>query len=30
LPLGLQLIGFRNKDAEMFAAASAILTLFDC
>ncbi len=29
LPLGLQLIGFRDKDAEMFAAASAILTLFD-
>ncbi len=29
LPLGLQLIGFQNKDAEMFAAAGAILPLFD-
>jgi Asp-tRNA(Asn)/Glu-tRNA(Gln) amidotransferase A subunit family amidase len=29
LPLGLQLIGFANEDASMFAAASRILTLFD-
>ena len=29
LPLGLQLIGFQDKDAEMFAAAGAILPLFN-
>ena len=29
LPLGLQLIGFTNNDASLFAAASAILPLFD-
>ena len=29
LPLGLQLIGFTNADAAMFAAAAAILPLFD-
>ena len=29
LPLGLQLIGFQNKDAEMFAAAGAVLPLFN-
>ena len=28
LPLGLQMIGFQNKDAEMFAAAGAVLPLF--
>ncbi len=29
LPLGLQLIGFVDRDAAMFAAARAILSLFD-
>jgi Asp-tRNA(Asn)/Glu-tRNA(Gln) amidotransferase A subunit family amidase len=29
LPLGLQLIGFQDKDAEMFAAAGAVLPLFN-
>ena len=29
LPLGLQLIGFTNGDASMFAAAAAMLPLFD-
>ncbi len=29
LPLGLQLIGFANEDAAMFAAAAAMLPLFD-
>lgn len=29
LPLGLQLIGFQNKDAELFAGAAAILALFN-
>ena len=29
LPLGLQLIGFQDKDAEMFAAAAAVLPLFN-
>jgi Asp-tRNA(Asn)/Glu-tRNA(Gln) amidotransferase A subunit family amidase len=28
LPLGLQMIGFQNKDAAMFAAAGAVLPLF--
>ena len=28
LPLGLQLIGFQNEDAALFAAAGAILPLF--
>jgi Asp-tRNA(Asn)/Glu-tRNA(Gln) amidotransferase A subunit family amidase len=28
LPLGLQVIGFEGKDAEMFAAAGALLSLF--
>jgi Asp-tRNA(Asn)/Glu-tRNA(Gln) amidotransferase A subunit family amidase len=28
LPLGLQLIGFTNRDADLFAAASAIVALF--
>ncbi|MBO39445.1 MAG: hypothetical protein CMM75_09770 [Rhodospirillaceae bacterium] len=28
LPLGLQMIGFQNKDAEMFSAAGAVLPLF--
>jgi Asp-tRNA(Asn)/Glu-tRNA(Gln) amidotransferase A subunit family amidase len=31
LPLGLQVIGFREQDAELFSAAEMILTLFqDC
>jgi Asp-tRNA(Asn)/Glu-tRNA(Gln) amidotransferase A subunit family amidase len=31
LPLGLQVIGFREQDAELFSAADMILTLFqDC
>jgi Asp-tRNA(Asn)/Glu-tRNA(Gln) amidotransferase A subunit family amidase len=31
LPLGLQVIGFRDQDAELFSAADMILTLFqDC
>jgi Asp-tRNA(Asn)/Glu-tRNA(Gln) amidotransferase A subunit family amidase len=29
LPLGLQLMGFQNADAAMFAAAGAVLRLFD-
>ena len=29
LPLGLQMIGFQNKDAGMFAAARAVLPLFN-
>ena len=29
LPLGLQMIGFQNKDAEMFAAAGAVLPLLN-
>ncbi len=29
LPLGLQVIGFTNQDAELFAAAGAIVALFD-
>ena len=28
LPLGLQLMGFINEDASMFAAASEVLALF--
>jgi Asp-tRNA(Asn)/Glu-tRNA(Gln) amidotransferase A subunit family amidase len=27
LPLGLQVIGFRDQDAELFSAADMILTL---
>jgi Asp-tRNA(Asn)/Glu-tRNA(Gln) amidotransferase A subunit family amidase len=27
LPLGLQVIGFTNRDADLFSAAGAILTL---
>jgi Asp-tRNA(Asn)/Glu-tRNA(Gln) amidotransferase A subunit family amidase len=31
LPLGLQVIGFREQDAALFSAAEMILTLFqDC
>lgn len=29
LPLGLQLMGFQNADAAMFASAAAVLRLFD-
>jgi Asp-tRNA(Asn)/Glu-tRNA(Gln) amidotransferase A subunit family amidase len=29
LPLGLQLIGFTDRDAAMFSAAGALLPLFD-
>lgn len=29
LPLGLQLIGFRDKDAELFAGAAGIMPLFE-
>jgi Asp-tRNA(Asn)/Glu-tRNA(Gln) amidotransferase A subunit family amidase len=29
MPLGLQLLGYMDKDAELFAAASSILPLFD-
>jgi Asp-tRNA(Asn)/Glu-tRNA(Gln) amidotransferase A subunit family amidase len=28
LPLGLQVIGFRDQDAELFSVADMILTLF--
>ncbi|NQU71892.1 MAG: amidase, partial [Rhodospirillales bacterium] len=28
MPLGLQLLGFMNRDAELFAAAAGMLTLF--
>ena len=29
LPLGLQITGFREEDAELFAMSGAILSLFD-
>jgi Asp-tRNA(Asn)/Glu-tRNA(Gln) amidotransferase A subunit family amidase len=29
MPLGLQLLGYMNQDAELFAAAAGILPVFD-
>jgi Asp-tRNA(Asn)/Glu-tRNA(Gln) amidotransferase A subunit family amidase len=30
LPLGLQLLGFRDKDAELFGVAAALLSKMGC
>lgn len=29
MPLGLQLLGYMNRDAELFAAAAGVLPLFN-